>query len=189
MTTSTTTPTLPLTTGVWEPDLAHSSVEFVVRHLGLSKVRGRFGVYSASLTVGDDLADTSLSATVDLSSVDTGNADRDGHLQSADFFNVETHPKMTFVSTGIAERGDDYVLSGDLTVNGTQRPVTFDVELTGLATGPDGNPRAGFSATAELSRKDFGIKFDAPLGADAVLVADKIRVELEIQLVQAELIN
>jgi polyisoprenoid-binding protein YceI len=180
---TTATETLPLAAGTWEPDIAHSSVEFVVRHLGLSKVRGRFGSFSASLNVGPDLATTGITATVDLTSVDTGNADRDGHLQSADFFNVQDSPSMTFDSTRIEPDGSDFLLSGDLTLNRVTRDVSFDVEFTGSVTDDDGVTHVGFSATTELSRKAFNITFDAPLGADAVLVADKVKVELEMQLI------
>jgi polyisoprenoid-binding protein YceI len=180
---TTTTQTLPIAAGTWTPDLNHSSVEFTVRHLGLSKVRGRFGTYTADLNVGVDLASTSVTANIELSSVDTGNTDRDGHLQSADFFNIENHPSMTFESHTIEDIGsDEYQMTGNLTVNGTTREITFDVEFTGSVTDENGS-RVGFSATTELSRKAFGITFDAPMGADAVLVADKINVELELQLV------
>ena len=180
---TTATQTLPIAAGTWEPDLAHSSVEFTVRHLGLSKVRGRFGAYTAALNVGVDLDATSVTAIVDLSSVDTGNPDRDGHLQSSDFFNVDNHPSMTFESHTIEGIGSgEYRMTGKLTVNGVTREVSFDVELTGSVTDDNGT-RAGFSATTELSRKQFGITFDAPMGADTVLVADKVNVELELQLV------
>lgn len=183
---STTTSTLPLTAGTWPVDVAHSTVEFTVRHLGLSKVRGRFNDFDVSLTVGHDLASTALRAAIELDSVDTNNADRDGHLRSPDFFGTDTHPQMTFVSTSIADRGDgDYELRGDLTLKGITRPVTLAVEFNGTEDYPmDQSLHAGFSARGVISRKEFGVEFDVPLGADRVAIGDKVALELEIQFVQ-----
>lgn len=185
MSTSTDT-SLPLTTGAWPVDPAHSAVEFTVRHLGLSKVRGRFNEFDATLTVGQSLDDVSVQAAIDLASVDTNQPDRDAHLRSTDFFDTETHPRMTFASTGIADRGDgSYQLDGDLTINGVTKPVALDVEFNGTEDYPlDGSNRAGFSASGSLSRKDFGIEFDVPLGADKVAIGDKVNLDLEIQFVR-----
>ena len=181
---STNTAALPLTTGTWPVDHAHSSVEFTIRHLGLTKVRGRFNRFDAELAVGDDLADCRLDATVELSSVDTNNADRDGHLQGTDFFGVEANPQMTFASTEIRRDGDDFAVVGDLTINGITQTVELDVEFNGLETYPmDQKQHAGFSATGEISRGAFGIDFDMPLGVDKVALGDKVKIELEIQLV------
>ena len=172
-----------LATGTWIVDPAHSSVEFVIRHLGLSKVRGRFNEFNGSVTVGSPLADTTVEATVDLASVDTNNADRDNHLRSTDFFDVERDSEMIFRSTALTPAGESYVLAGDLTIAGVSRPVSFDVEFGGVAVDAFGATRAGFSATGEISRKDFGIEFDIPLDAGGVLLGDKVRIELEIQVV------
>ncbi|MGI9579031.1 MAG: YceI family protein [Microthrixaceae bacterium] len=180
---ATATSSLPLSAGTWTPDLAHSSVEFVVRHMGLSKVRGRFGSFDAQLVVGNSLHETAVSAAVALESVDTGNPDRDTHLKTPDFFGVESHPTMEFRSTRIVPDGGHYRMAGDLMIKGVTNPVELDAEFTGVVVGPDGELRAGFSAVGELSRKSFGIEFNAPLGADAVLVADRVRIELEIQFV------
>lgn len=183
-TVATTTP-LPLDPGTWTVDPAHSSVEFTIRHLGLSKVRGRFNEFTATLTVGTTPADTRLAAEIQLSSVDTNNADRDGHLRSTDFFGVEANPTMTFASTSIRADGDDYVLTGDLSINGTTRSVDLDVEFNGVETYPmDQKRHAGFSATTTISRRSFGIDFDVPLGVDKVALGDKVGVELEIQFVE-----
>lgn len=177
-----TTATLPVTAGTWNIDPAHSSVEFVVRHMGLSKVRGRFGSFSASLTVADDLPASSLTAEVELASVSTNNVDRDQHLRSTDFFDVETNPKMTFVSKRIDGGGEDYVVVGDLAINGVTREVALDVEFNGTETFPfDQSVHAGFSATGAISRRDFGIEFEVPLGADKVMIGDKVSIELEAQ--------
>lgn len=181
----TSTSTLPLTTGTWRVDPAHSSVEFVVRHLGLTKVRGRFTRFDATLDVGPDLDRTTLAATIDLASVDTSNPDRDAHLRSTDFFDTDRHPTMTFAATTIAADGEDYVVDGELTLNGVTRPVRLDVEFAGREVYPmDQKSHAGFSATTTISRKDYGVDFDVPVGVDRVAIGDKVKVELEIQLIE-----
>lgn len=178
------TSTLPLQAGTWIVDPAHSAVEFTVRHLGLAKVRGRFNRFSAELNVDDDLQTTSLSATVDLSSVDTNNDDRDQHLLSTDFFDADTHPEMVFKSVAITESGGSYEVLGDLTINGHTRPIVLDVEFYGSEVLPtDQSERAGFSATGKLSRKDFGIEFNVPLGGDKYMISDSVNVEIEVQFV------
>jgi polyisoprenoid-binding protein YceI len=180
----TTTTQLPLTAGTWTIDPTHTTVGFTVRHLGLSKVRGRFDGVDASLVVGDGLETSSVRATIDLSTVDTGNPDRDGHLRSSDFFDAEENPQMTFVSTDIRGNGDDFTLVGDLTINGVTKPVELDVEFFGTSVFPgDQSTRAGFAATGTLSRKDFGIEFNVPLGGDKVMIADKVVLDLDVQLV------
>jgi polyisoprenoid-binding protein YceI len=185
-TTRTQSPTeLPLVPGTWLLDAMHSGVHFKVRHIGLSSVHGRFNRFDARLTVGDTLAETSIESTIEMSSVDTNQPDRDAHLRGIDFFSADTHPLMTFVSTGIAAKGaDTYGLNGDLTLNGVTRPVTLDVEFNGAETfPPDGSVHAGFSATATVNRDDFGVDFNAPLGADKFALGRKIAVELELQFV------
>ncbi len=182
--TATETTTLPLGVGTWTADPSHTMVGFTVRHLGLSKVRGRFDGVTATLVVGADLASTSVTATVDMSTVVTGNPDRDAHLKSSDFFDAESNPTMTFTSTSISGQGDEYVMAGDLTINGVTRPIEFDVEFFGTSVFPmDQSTRAGFSATSTLSRKDFGIEFNVPLGGDKVMISDKVAIELDVQLV------
>ncbi len=184
MTTTTTATTLPLQAGTWTIDPSHSTVEFTVRHLGLSKVRGRFNRFDARVDVGSNLGSTSLSAEVDLSSVDTNNADRDGHLLSTDFFNAESHPSMTLRSVSISGEGDSYAAVGDLSINGVTQPIELEVEFFGTEVLPmDQSTRAGFSATATLSRKAYGIEFNVPLGADKVMISDKVQIELEVQLI------
>ena len=176
--------TLPLTNGRWAIDPAHTDVGFTVRHLGLAKVRGRFGDVAGFVEIADGLDTTRVEADVALSSVATGNADRDAHLQSSDFFNADSNPTMRFVSTSISGRDEDYTLSGDLTINGITKPVELEVEFFGTSTMPmDQSTRAGFSATGALSRKDFGIEFNVPLGGDKVMISDKVTLELNVQLV------
>ena len=175
--------TVPLEPGAWTIDPAHSTVEFLIRHLGLSKVRGRFNDFDARLQVGDDLASTTLEATVDLASVDTNNADRDNHLRSTDFFDVDTHPTLTFTSKRVEERDGRYVVMGDLTLNGVTRPVDLDVDFNGTEVYPmTGKTHAGFTATGEISRKEWGVDFNVPLSAGGVVLGDRVRLEIEAQL-------
>jgi polyisoprenoid-binding protein YceI len=182
--TNVSTSTLPLTAGTWTSDPSHTTVGFVVRHLGLSKVRGRFEGVTAQLVVGDDLASSSVSAEIQMGTVKTGNADRDAHLASSDFFNAETNPTMTFRSTSIAGEGEEYQMIGDLTINGVTKQVELDVEFFGTSVFPgDQSTRAGFSATGTISRGDFGISFNAPVGADKVMISDKVALELDVQLI------
>ncbi len=181
---STTSTSLPLAAGTWTADPNHSNVGFTVRHLGLSKVRGRFQDVTATVVVGADLASTSVTAEIAMASVSTGNTDRDAHLASSDFFNAENNPTMTFTSTSISGSGDDYTLVGDLTLNGTTKQVELDVEFFGTSVFPmDQSTRAGFTATGSLSRKEFGIEFNMALGGDKVMISDKVALELDIQLV------
>ncbi|MEU9999318.1 YceI family protein [Streptomyces sp. NPDC050848] len=170
---------LPLTAGNWAFDPLHSAVGFTIRHLGISKVRGRFNDLSAELVVGESLADSSITATVALASIDTGNADRDAHVRAADLLDVEKRPTMTFRSTRIGGAGEEWTLEGDLTIGDVTRPITFDVEFGGVVDVPvDGSRHAGFDATGEFRRSDFGLDF-AP-----GFLGDVIKVSLEVQFVE-----
>jgi polyisoprenoid-binding protein YceI len=184
----TTATDLPLAAGTWAVDPNHSGVYFKVRHIGLSNVRGRFNRYDATLSVGETLADTRVEATIDMSSVDTNQPDRDAHLLGTDFFAAEQNPAMTFRSTGVRAAGDgEYTLDGELTLNAVTRPVTLDVEFHGVETFPvDGSTHAGFSATTTVNRDDFGVDFNAPLGMDKFALGKKIAVELDLQFVAPE---
>lgn len=181
---TTTAPTMPLTSGVWTLDPLHCTVEFTARHMAISKVRGRFHTFDAEVVVGETLESTSLWAEIDMSSVDTNNADRDAHLRSSDFFNIDRHPKLTFRSTSITQTGKGkYKVTGDLTMNGGTRSETLDLTFHGTETFPgDGSLHAGFEATSTLNRLDYGIDFNVPLGAGGFVVSDKIGIELDIQL-------
>ncbi|MDT9693660.1 YceI family protein [Streptomyces sp. P9(2023)] len=170
---------LPLTAGRWDFDPMHSAVGFTVRHLGISKVRGRFNDLTAELVVGETLADSSITATVALASIDTGNTDRDAHVRAADLLDVEKRPTMTFRSTRIGGAGEAWTLAGDLTIGDVTRPITFDVEFGGVVDVPvDGSRHAGFDATGEFRRSDFGLDF-AP-----GFLGDVIKVSLEVQFVE-----
>ena len=183
--TSTTTSTsIPLAPGAWAVDKNHSGVFFVVRHLGLSNVRGRFDGFDATLEVGSDLSSVSVSADVDMSSVDTNNPDRDAHLRSTDFFDTASNPEMKFRSTSITGQGENYELAGDLTIAGITKPVTFDVEFNGTETFPgDQSTHAGFTATGQIRRSDFGIDFGIIPGAEKLMLGDKVKIELDLQFV------
>jgi polyisoprenoid-binding protein YceI len=175
---------LPLPDGTWTIDPSHTEVAFSVRHLGVSKVRGRFTGVEGKLAIGDGLADTRLDVSVDLSTVDTGSADRDAHLRSSDFFNTDTHPTMTFTSTTIRGSGEEYVLDGDLTVNGITKPLSLEVEFNGVVTNPfTQGQQAGFSAKGKLNRKDFGIEWNMPLNGGGLLVGDKVDISIEAEVI------
>ena len=176
---------LPLTSGDWALDPAHSVVGFAVRHLGISTIRGRFTDVNATLRVGDDLAGTSLEAEVEMASVSTGNEGRDGHLQSTEIFDVETQPKMRFASTAISEAGDGrYHVNGDLTLNGTTRSETLEVEFFGSETNPmDGSRRAGFAASGAIDRTEYGIDWNVPMPGGGGMLATTIAITLDAQLV------
>ena len=167
--------------GVWTVDTSHSEVGFTARHLMVSKVRGRFTDYSATVTVAPNVLDSTVEAVVQLESVETRDEKRDAHLKSADFFHVEEHPTMSFTSTGIREHGSDFYLDGDLTIRGTTRPVTFDLEFNGVATTPWGGRSAGFSAETEINRKDWGLEWNVALESGGVLVSEKVKIALEIE--------
>ena len=177
--------TLPLASGRWTLDASHSGVLFAVRHLGLSNVRGRFDSFTATLDVGATLDDVAVHADIDMSSVDTNNADRDAHLRTSDFFNVEAHPTMSFRSTSISGAGENYELEGELTINGTTRAVILDVEFNGTEVFPaDQSTHAGFTASGEIRRSDFGIDLGITLpGADKIMLGDKIKIDLDLQFV------
>jgi polyisoprenoid-binding protein YceI len=185
MTTSiSTTTSLPLASGVWALDKNHSGVFFVVRHLGLSNVRGRFDRFEASLDVGSSLDLVGVSAEIDLSSVDTNNADRDAHLRSSDFFGTDEHPVMSFHSTAVTGAGENYELEGDLAIAGVTKAITLDVEFNGTEVHPgDQSTHAGFSATGQIRRSDFGLDFGIIAGAEKLMLGDKIKIELDLQFV------
>ena len=171
--------------GTWDIDQLHSEVGFSVRHMMVSKVRGRFTTFSGQLVTGENPLDSSVTAEIDLASINTGSEQRDGHIRSADFFEVEKYPTMTYRSTGIRQHGDDYVLDGELTLKGVTKSVPLKLELNGFGPDPFGGTRAGFSASGELNRRDFNVNFSAPMQNGGVVVADKIQLHLEIEAVKA----
>lgn len=174
-----------LTPGIWNVDPSHSAVTFVARHLVITKVRGRFGEVTGALTIAEDKLNSSVEATIGMASITTGDDGRDGHLKSADFFDVENYPNMTFVSTGLRGDGAEYVLTGDLTIKGITKSLELDLEFEGVSPDPWGGTRVGFSALGEINRRDFGLDFDVKLDTGGALVSEKIKIELEIQAVKA----
>jgi polyisoprenoid-binding protein YceI len=181
--TVTTTPisTIPdLVAGTWELDTAHTEIGFTVRHL-MTKVRGTFTEFSGEIVVRDTVESSGVSVTVELSSVDTRNAQRDGHLRSGDFFNIEAHPKMTFVSTGVRPDGDDWILSGELTIKDYAKPIELRFELLGVGQNPYGQTVAGFEAKTSISRKEWGIDFNIPLEGGKLVIGDKVDIHLNVE--------
>jgi polyisoprenoid-binding protein YceI len=184
MTDTSTQTTIPgYISGRWTIDPVHSEVGFTVRHMMVSKVRGKFTDFSGEIVTGDNPLDSSLTAEVDLSSIDTGNADRDNHIRSADFFDVDAHKTMTYRSTGVRAEGDGYVLDGELTLKGVTRQVPLRLEIGGFGPDAYGGTRAGFSATGEIKRSDFGVNFNAALDTGGAVVSDKVNLHLEIEAV------
>jgi polyisoprenoid-binding protein YceI len=186
MTTTSTTVSLPLAPGRWAVDTNHSSIGFTIRHLGVSKVRGRFTRFDADVVVGETLEATSVSATVDVASIDTANADRDAHVLSPDIIDVAKRPTMVFRSSRVAGAGSEYQVDGELTIGGITRPVVLAVELGGIETFPGGPRHAGFEATTEIRRKDFGIDVAMPPGVSAVALGDVVKVEIDLQLLEPD---
>ncbi|MGH8991599.1 MAG: YceI family protein [Acidimicrobiia bacterium] len=172
--------------GIWDVDPSHSNVEFVVRHM-FTKMRGRFSEFTGTIELGENLEDSKAEGTIAVAGIDTGNPDRDAHLRSPDFFDIEAFPSLSFRSTGVRPgAGGDLVLDGELTIKGVSRPVVLDVEFTGSAADPFGGERAGFSARTEIDREDFGLSWNVALETGGVLVGRKIRIELEIEAVRRQ---
>jgi polyisoprenoid-binding protein YceI len=176
----TATATTPLTTGTWAIDPVHSSINFSVRHLMVSKIRGRFDNFSGAIVVAED-GTPSVHAQIAVDSVNTGNDQRDGHVKSADFFDVEAYPVATFTSSAVEPNGDNYVLHGELTLKGVTKPVTLNLEFYGVNPGMGRGEVSGFEASVVLNRKDFGIDIDLPLESGGVVVGDKVTITLEIE--------
>ncbi len=170
-----------LKAGTWKIDASHSTVGFSVRHMMVSKVRGRFEKFDATLTVPEDATQSSVEATIDASSINTDNADRDNHIRSADFFHVENNPEFSFRSTGLAADGEDFVLKGDLTIKGNTHPVELKLEFNGSTVDPYGLDRSGFSATTTISRKEFGVDIEMPMDGGGVVVGDKISITIDAE--------
>ena len=183
MTASTSTRVPGYVVGTWDIDPVHSDVSFTVRHMMVSKVRGRLGTFSGEIVTAPEFTESVVTATVDASSVDTGNAQRDGHIRTADFFEVENHPTWSFRSAAIRPDGDDYALDGELTIKGVTRPVTFSLEVNGFGPDAYGGTRAGFSASTTINRADFGVDISMPLDGGGVVVGDKVTINLEIEAV------
>lgn len=169
--------------GTWSIDPVHSEVGFSVRHMMVSKVRGKFTKFSGELVTAENPLESSVTAEIDLSSIDTGAEQRDAHLRSPDFFDTENHPAMTYRSTGIRAKGDGYIVDGELSLKGATRNVPLELEINGFGPDPFGGTRAGFSAKAEINRQDFGVNWNATLETGGVVVSDKVTIHLEIEAV------
>jgi len=169
-----------LPSGTWTIDPVHSHVSFSVRHLMVSKVRGSFGTFTGTIEVPES-GDPVANAEIGVDSFDTGNAQRDAHIRSADFLEVEKFPTMSFRSTGLRAKGSDFVLEGELTLHGVTKSVELELEFNGLNPGMGNGPVAGFEARTELNRRDFGIDITMALEGGGVVVGDKISITLEIE--------
>jgi polyisoprenoid-binding protein YceI len=184
--TEVTTATVPgYVAGKWTIDPVHSEVGFSVRHMMVSKVRGRFSEFSGEIVTGENPLDSSVTAEIQLSSIITGSEQRDQHIRSADFFEVETYPTMTYRSTGVREDGGEFILDGELTLKDVTRRVPLRLELNGFGPDAYGGTRAGFTATAEINRRDFNVNFTAPMQNGGAVVADKVTISLEVEAVLA----
>lgn len=175
---TTTANQLQIPTGTWAVDASHTEVGFVARHLMVSKVRGYFKDVEGTVEVAEDITQSRVDVTAQIASVETGSADRDAHLKSADFFDAETFPTMRFVSTSF----DGSTLTGDLTIKDVTKSVEFDVDFGGVGQDPWGNTKAGFEATATVNRKDWGLTWNAAVEGGGVLVSDKIQITIDVQL-------
>jgi polyisoprenoid-binding protein YceI len=176
-----TTESAKIAAGTWDIDPVRSSVSFTVRHMMFSKVRGRFGSFTGEIKTGSDFLDSSVTASIDTASLDTGDSQRDGHVRNADLLDTANHPTMTYRSTGIRANGACYVVDGELTLHGVIKSVPLSVRVTG--SGPDdyGGTWVGFSASATINRNDFGVDLKLPLGGGGMVLSDKVQIELDIQ--------
>jgi polyisoprenoid-binding protein YceI len=171
--------------GVYTLDASHTHVGFAIRHLMVSKVRGRFASFSGTVTIGDDPLASSVEVDVDLSSVDTSDDRRDEHLRSADFFGTDEHPTMTFRSTGVQRgKGDAWLVTGDLTIGEVTRPIELEVNYEGSATSPWGSTSVGFSASGKLNREDFGLNWNQALETGGVLLGKDVTLEIEAEAIR-----
>lgn len=183
-TTTTMAPAIPA--GTWAIDKAHTKLGFAVKHMGVATVRGEFHEYDGALEV-DEAGDLKARGTVAVATVDTGQAPRDEHLRSADFFDAAEYPEMRFESTAIEPVGDgDYKIVGELTIHGITREIELDAELGGVEQGPEGEHRIGFEITGQLSRKDYEMRFDAALGSGNAVVADKVKLAIDVEAIRRD---
>lgn len=184
MTTTPATAALPLAPGHWAVDPNHSSIGFSIRHLGVSKVRGRFTRFDAEVIIGETLDTTTVNATIEMASIDTANADRDAHVLSPDIIDLTRRPTLVFRSNRVDGAGWEYQVDGDLTIGDITHPIVLAVELGGIETFPGGPRHAGFEATTEIRRKDFGIDIAMPPGVSTVALGDVVKIDIDLQLVE-----
>ena len=170
--------------GTWNLDPTHAIITFEARHMMISKVRGSFGSASGTINVTDDPLDSQVEVVIDTASVESGTEDRDNHLRSPDFFDVENYPQMTFRSTNVEAAGDGYRMTGDLTIKDVTRPVVLDFEFTGGLIDPYGNPRVAFSASFEANREDWDLTWNMALETGGFLVGKEIKVSIDTEAVK-----
>jgi polyisoprenoid-binding protein YceI len=172
----------------WKIDPVHTHVSFSVKHMMVTTVRGKFGSYRGTVRLDPkDFTRSSFEGEIDVASIDTGNADRDNHLRTNDFFDAANHPKITFKSTAIEPKSEgEYLVRGDITIRGVTRPIALDVEYHGTSKSPYGQTQAGVSVTGSLNRKDFGVNFNAPLETGGVVVGEKVKLELDVEVIQID---
>jgi polyisoprenoid-binding protein YceI len=169
--------------GTWDIDPLHTEIGFSVRHLMVSKVRGRFTRFEGSFVTAPDPLQSSATATIDMSSIDTNNPTRDDDLRSSNFFEVDQYPQMSYRSTGVRVDGEQFILDGELTAHGATRPMPLRVEVNGFGADPYGNTRCGFTATGALNRSDFDMTFNVPLDGGGVMVGDRIDILIEVEAI------
>ena len=167
--------------GTWDIDPVHSDVSFSVRHMMVSKVRGRFGSFSGQIATGEEITGSSVTATIDATSIDTNNEQRDNHIRSADFFDAASHPTITFQSTGLRFEDGEFLLDGDLTIRGNAKPITLTLDSPAFGPNAQGGMKAGFSATAEINRHDFGVSYNGPIPGGGSVLGDKVQLTLDIE--------
>jgi polyisoprenoid-binding protein YceI len=168
--------------GEWAIDVSHTEVGFSVRHLGLAKVRGRFQAFEGTVHVAERPEDSSVEVAIEAASINSRDEARDNHLRSADFFDAETFPHLTFRSTGVRPQADHWLVDGELTIKDITLPVVLEAAFEGIATDPWGGNRAAFSASTEIDREDWGLTWNAALESGGFLVGKKVRIELEVEL-------
>lgn len=168
-------------TGTWTIDTVHTHVGFVIKHMMVSKVRGHFTSFSGEITTAADPLESSVSVTIEATSIDTDNTMRDDHVRSADFFDAENHPALTFTSTGIRSDDGEFLIDGDLTIRGVTKPVTLTVETPEFGPNPLGGTKAGFSATTEINRNDFGVSYNGPIPGGGLALGEKVQIVLDVE--------
>src|SRR5579875_686546 len=185
MTTAPSTTIPGYTAGTWDIDPVHSDFSFVVRHMVVSKVRGRFDKVEGTLVLAEDPLQSSAEVSIDAASVNTNQDQRDAHVRSGDFFDVENHPQITFRSAGVRPEKDHFLVDGEITIRGTTKPVTLEVEVNGFGPDPYGGTRIGLSARGQIDRQDFGVSYNGPIpGADnAMVLSDKVTLDVELEAV------
>ena len=174
--------TTAIPTGTWVLDPSHTEIGFTVRHL-VSKVRGKFEEFESAVVVAENIAESKATAAIKLTSINTGTPDRDNHIRSNDFFGVEENQTMTFEATGIKQDGEDYLVTGDLTIKDITKAVELEVELLGVGTDPWGGTRVGFEAETGISRKDWGIDFNIPVQGEKLMIGDKVSIKITAEAV------